>query len=151
MARYDDLNTKTIGYLTFLSSILLVVIILLLQALTYNWIDWQEEDKLTKQSYRSSDELIQAQRDSLSGYAKVKVEVPVEPAKDGKAADGKTADGKAADGKAADGKTADGKKAAEPQTKTVERLHIPIERAKELVLEEFSKDSEPKDGATPST
>jgi hypothetical protein len=41
MARYDDLNTKTIGYLTFLSSILLVVIILLLQALTYNWIDWQ--------------------------------------------------------------------------------------------------------------
>ncbi|MGN6134793.1 MAG: hypothetical protein ACTHOU_09845, partial [Aureliella sp.] len=61
MARYDDLNTKTIGYLTFLSSILLVVIILLLQALTYNWIDWQEEDKLTKQSYRSSDELIQAQ------------------------------------------------------------------------------------------
>jgi hypothetical protein len=85
--------------------------------------------------------LIQAQRDSLSTYAKVKVEVPVEPAKDGKAADGKTADGK----------TADGKKAAEPQTKTVERLHIPIERAKELVLEEFSKDSEPKDGAMPST
>ena len=79
MARYDDLNTKTIGYLTFISAILLAVTILLLQALCYNWIDWQEETKLTKQSYTSSDEMIAAQKASLSGYGKVQVEVPIEP------------------------------------------------------------------------
>lgn len=118
MARYDDLNTRTIGYLTFISSVLLVVTILLLQALCYNWIDWQEETKLTKQSYQSSDDLIQAQKASLQSYAKVQVEVPVEPAADG----------------SGDGKTSG-------QMETVERLHIPIERAKALLLEDLKQDS----------
>ena len=118
MARYDDLNTRTIGYLTFISSVLLVVTILLLQALCYNWIDWQEETKLTKQSYQSSDDLIQAQKASMQSYGKVQVEVPVEPPAGG----------------------TDGASAA-VQMKTEERLQIPIERAKALLLEELKQNA----------
>ena len=118
MARYDDLNTRTIGYLTFISSVLLVVTILLLQALCYNWIDWQEENKLTKQSYQSSDDLIQAQKASMQSYGKVQVEVPVEqPAG-----------------------ASDGANTAS-QMKTEERLQIPIDRAKSLLLEELKQNA----------
>ena len=131
MARYDDLNTKTIGYLTFLSSVLVLVIILLLHALCYNWIEWQEENKLTRQSYQTSNELIDAQRASLNSYTKVQVEVPVEPAK-------------------TDGQAPDGAKPPQAQTKMVERVHIPIERAKELVLEELRKSKSDQTSA-PST
>lgn len=113
MARYDDLNTSTLGYLTFMSVILLIVTVLLLQALCYNWIDWQEDSKVVKQSYTSSDEILTAQRKSLEGYSKVKVEVPVEapPAADGSA--------------------------APAQMQTVERIQIPIDRAQSLMLEKF--------------
>jgi hypothetical protein len=122
MARYDDLNTRTIGYLTFISSVLLVVTILLLQALCYNWIDWQEETKLTKQSYQSSDDVIQAQKASLQSYGKVQVEVPVEPPSNG-----------------AEGGNALAAPAA--QMKTEERVHIPIDRAKALLLEELKSNA----------
>lgn len=77
MARYDDLNTSTLGYLTFMSVILLTVTVLLLQALCYNWIGWQEDGKLVKQSYKASDELIEAQKKSLTSYQPVNVEVPI--------------------------------------------------------------------------
>jgi hypothetical protein len=124
MARYDDLNTKTLGYLTFLSVVLLAVTVLLLQALCYNWIDWQEESKLIKQSYHSSDSAIQSQKDSLNGYAKVKVEVPVEAPANG------STDGSAQPPAA--------------QMETVERVQIPIDRAQSLLLEQFkSKSNEP--------
>ena len=144
MARYDDLNTKTIGYLTFVSAILLAVTILLLQALCFNWIEWQDETKLLKQSYNSSDELIAAQKQSLSGYSKVQVEVPIEPvAADGQATktDGQTTPPASAD--------AGGTKQPVPQTKTVERVHIPIERAKSLLLDELK--SAPAAATTPNT
>ena len=144
MARYDDLNTKTIGYLTFVSAVLLAVTILLLQALCFNWIEWQDETKLLKQSYNSSDELIAAQKQSLSGYSKVQVEVPIEPA----AADGQATQ---TDGQTTSATTADvgGTKQPVPQTKTVERVHIPIERAKSLLLDELN--SSPEAATTPNT
>ncbi len=116
MARYDDLNTKSIGYLTFLSCLLLAVTVLLLQALCYNWIDWQEESKLLKQSYVSSDKEIQSQKDTLTGYGKVTEQVPVE--------------------QPAGAPQNDSKKPAEPATKSVERIRIPIDKAETLLLEE---------------
>ncbi len=116
MARYDDLNTKSIGYLTFLSCLLLAVTVLLLQALCYNWIDWQEESKLLKQSYVSSDKEIQSQKDTLTGYGKVTEQVPVE--------------------QPAGASQNDSKKPAEPATKSVERIRIPIDKAETLLLEE---------------
>lgn len=130
MARYDDLNTKTIGYLAFLSVILLSVTILLLQALCYNWIDWQEETKLTKQSYQSADTAIQQQKETLNGYRQVTVEVPVEqPAANG------------TDGSAQPPAT---------QMQKIERVQIPIERAQSLLLEQLkSQNSQP--AAAPNT
>jgi hypothetical protein len=127
MARYDDLNTKTIGYITFVSVILLAVAILLLQALCYNWIERQEEIKLTKQNYYSSDEAIQKQKDSLESYGKVTEEVPVEPPKDGAPA-----------------------AAGAAQMQSVERIRIPIERAESLLLEEVNSQTE-KAASAPNT
>ncbi len=77
MARYDDLNTSTLGYLTFMSVILLIITVLLLQALCYNWISWQEDGKLVKQSYKASDALLEEQKASLTKYEPVQVEVPI--------------------------------------------------------------------------
>lgn len=119
MARYDDLNTKTIGYITFVSVILLATAILLLQALCFNWINYQDEAKLTKQSYTSSNEIIQKQKQSLETYDKVTEEVPVEPPKDGT-------------------QPAPGQE----QVQSVERIRIPIERAETLLLEEVNSKSD---------
>jgi len=140
MARYDDLNTKTISYLTFLSAVLLVVTILLLQALCYNWIEWQEDLKYTKQSYNSSDEVIRAQKESLTSYEKVQVTVPVKPA----VAAGAT------DGAGQPSQAGDPAQPAEPQMETVERVHIPIERAKVLILEDVNS-AAGKPATTPNT
>jgi hypothetical protein len=131
MARYDDLNTNSIGYLTFMSVLLLAVTILLLQALCYNWIDWQEDGKMIKQSYWSSDLAIQQQKDSLKGYSKVQEEVPVEAPK-------------------GDGQ---GKEPPKIEMRKVDRIYIPIDRAKDLLLEEAKakgKTSTEK-ATTPST
>lgn len=127
MARYDDLNTKTIGYISFVSVILLAVAILLLQALCYNWINHQDEAKLTSQSYQSSDELIQKQKQSLESFGKVTEQVPVEPPKDGSQPP-----------------------PGQEQVQTVERIRIPIERAEALLLEEVNSKAE-KATSTPNT
>lgn len=124
MARYDDLNTSTLGYLTFMSVILLIITVLLLQALCYNWIGWQEDGKLVKQSYKASDALLAEQKASLTKYEPVQVEVPikVDPAapKDPKA----------------------------PTTELKPRNYIPIERAEAILLEQIKNKSK---AATPST
>lgn len=122
MARYDDLNTSTLGYLTFMSVILLTVTVLLLQALCYNWIDWQEDGKLIKQSYKASDALLEAQKTSLTGYKEVKVEVPI----------------KLPPNSPKDAKTFD----------LVPRNYIPIDRAEAILLEQIKNKSK---AATPST
>lgn len=128
MARYDDLNTKTIGYITFLSVILLTVAVLLLQALCYNWINLQEEAKLVNQSYTSSNAEIQRQQQSLEQYGKVTEQVPApQPAEGGTEAP-----------------------AGEAQMQTVERIRIPIERAEDLLLQEVNSDSD-NAASTPNT
>jgi hypothetical protein len=124
MARYDDLNTSTLGYLTFISVILLTITVLLLQALTYNWIEWQEDSKLTKQSYKASDAMIEAQKASLTKYENVQVEVPI-----------KLPPGAPKDPKA-------------PTTEKQNRNYIPIERAEAILLEQLKNKSK---SATPST
>lgn len=124
MARYDDLNTSTLGYLTFMSVILLTVTVLLLQALCYNWIDWQEDGKLVKQSYKASDAILEAQKTSLTKYQTVKVEVPIK--QDPGAP-----------------KVPDA-----PTTEMKERNNIPIERAEAILLEQIKNKSK---SATPST
>jgi len=127
MARYDDLNTKTIGYISFVSVILLAIAILLLQAMCFNWIESQEEAKLVRQKYYTSDETIQKQKDSLEAYGKVTEQVPVEPAEQG----------------------AQGAPAA-PQMQSVERIRIPIERAESLLLKDVNSKSD-KAVSTPNT
>lgn len=124
MARYDDLNTSTLGYLTFMSVILLTITVLLLQALCYNWIDWQEDTKLTKQSYKTSDAMLETQKASLTKYETVKVEVPI-----------KLPAGAPKDPKA-------------PTTELQERNYIPIERAEAILLEQLKNKGKT---ATPST
>ncbi len=75
MARYDDLNTSAIAYATFVSSILLLVIVLLVQSLTFNWILGEDERKLADSHYTTSDNEIAAQKAKLEVFEKVMVEV----------------------------------------------------------------------------
>lgn len=113
MARYDDLDTKTIAYTTFVSTVLLVVIILCVQALCYNWLDSVEEARITDQGYKNSDATIREQLLKLDGYQWAEVPVAAEPGQPEP-------------------------KAGEPP-KTVKKLQIPIERAKQLLLNELKK------------
>lgn len=109
MARYDDLHTGTIAYATFLSSIVLIVIILLIRALCYYWVEGEEARKLADAHYVTSDQEISDQKAMLDGYQKVKIEIPA---------------------------------MGDVEAKTEERIHIPLSRAKELLIEEWSKGSE---------
>lgn len=107
-----------------MSVILLTITVLLLQALCYNWIGWQEDSKLVKQSYKASDALLEAQTTSLTKYQPVEVEVPI---------------------KFPNGAPKDPK---EPTTKMEPRNYIPIERAESILLEQLK--NKPK-AAVPST
>lgn len=82
MARYDDLDTTAIAYTTFVSTVILVLIILLGRALCYAWIDAEDEKKLTASSYSKSDQIISEQMDQINGYQRVDQEIPgvVDPA-----------------------------------------------------------------------
>ncbi len=122
MARYDDLNTSAIAYATFVSAILLLVIILLVQSLTYNWILGEDERKLSDSHYTTSDNEIASQKAKLDVFEKVMVEV-IPPAVDGAAP-------------------------TEPvKPVTEERIHVPMKQAQSLILKEFRKPAE----ATPGT
>ena len=122
MARYDDLNTSAIAYATFISAILLLVIILLVQSLTYNWILGEDERKLSESHYTNSDNEIAAQKAKLDVFEEVMIEV-IPPAADG----------------------ADPK---EPVKSVSEkRLHVPVKQAQSLILKELRKPDE----ATPGT
>ncbi len=121
MARYDDLNTNSIAYATFISAVLLFVIILLIQALTYNWITGEEERKLATSHYVSADAEIEKQKAKLEGYQQVIVDV-IPPAADG----------------------AVGTEAVAPTQE--KRIYIPMKQAESLILKEFSKPTEPAAG-----
>lgn len=113
MARYDDLNTSAIAYATFLSAILLVVIILLVQSLTFNWILGEDERKLAESHYTVSDNEIAKQKAKLDTYAKEMIEV-IPPAVEG---------------------------STEPANQAVSELrrHIPIKQAQSLIMKELRK------------
>lgn len=121
MARYDDLNTSAIAYATFVSAVLLLVIILLVQALTYNWVLGEDERKLENSHYTASDSEIAKQKAKLEVLENVMVEV-IPPAADGVAA-------------------------TEPVKPILEkRLHVPIKQAKNSILKEFGKSAETGSG-----
>ena len=120
MARYDDLETGSIAYATFLSCILLIIIILLVRALCYSWLEGEDDRKLADAHYVTADAEISEQKSNLSGYKKVMVEVMPPPAEDGQPS------------------------AAADEPKLEERIRIPIDRAKELLLEELSKTKSPQ-------
>lgn len=73
MARYDDLNTGSIAYATFLSTIVLLIVILLVRALCLSWVEGEDERKLANAHYVSADQEISEQREQLSGYKQVQV------------------------------------------------------------------------------
>ncbi len=124
MARYDDLNTSAIAYATALSAILLVVIILLVQSLTYNWILGEDERKLADSHYTASDNEIASQKAKLDVFEKVKIEV-IPPAA-----------APAADGSAPAASTESAKPVFE------DRIHVPMKQAQTLIMKEFRKPAE---------
>jgi hypothetical protein len=71
MARYDDLDTKTIAIAAIVSSIVLVVLILGGRALSYTWQSYAEELRTEKARYTTSDEAIAAQKAVLQTSGKV--------------------------------------------------------------------------------
>lgn len=112
MARYDDLNTSAIAYATFISAIVLLVVILLVQALTFSWLQGEDERKLANTHYHSADAEIAKQKAKLEGYTQEMVDVAPPAAQPG----------------------------AEPVAPTKEkRLHIPVKQAQSLILNEFKK------------
>lgn len=113
MARYDDLSTGPIAYAAFVSTIILVVIILLVRALCYSWVEAEDSRKLVDAHYNSADRLIAGQKARIADYGKTTVEVPPAEGSDPNAA-------------------------ASQQ----ERLHIPVERAKEMLLEDWVTESQ---------
>ena len=118
MARYDDLNTNAIGYATFVSTILLLLIILLVRALCYYWVEGETDRKLADAHYVESDQAISAQKAVVSTYEKVMVEVPPPPAPEGQ-------------------------EATQSEPVKEERIHIPVARAKDLLIKELAGASSP--------
>ncbi len=117
MARYDDLNTSAIAYATLISTIVFVIVVLLVRALCYYWVEGELDRKLADAHYVSADAEISDQKERISGYQKV-IETPDEQS-------GEPAEGDA--------------KPAEP----VEKFLIPVETAKDLLLEELTGDKGP--------
>lgn len=111
MARYDDLNTSAIAYTTFVSSILLVIIILLGRALCYAWIGGEDDRKLANAHYTSSDQMISKQKSAIDKFETVKVEVPPDAGADPN---------------------------NPPAAVYEDRLHIPVSEAKKLLLQELT-------------
>ena len=108
MARYDDLDTSAIAYATFLACILLLLIILLVRALCFYWVEGESDRKLSTSHYVSADEEIREQKLQISGYGKELVEVVA----------------------------TEGEEVAEPQFD--ERIQIPVEKAKDILLKELT-------------
>ena len=118
MARYDDLNTNAIGYATFVSTVLLLLIILLVRALCYYWVDGESDRKLADAHYVEADQEISAQKAVVSSYEKVTVEVPPPPAPEGE-------------------------EPASMQPVEEERIRIPVARAKDILIKELAGEASP--------
>ena len=116
MAHYDDLKTGAIAYAAFVSTVILLVIILLVRALCYSWVEAEDAKKLTKSSYVAADMEIARQKTQIANYAKIQV-----PAVSSQAV------------------------AADAAPEMEDQLHIPVSRARELLLKEWNS-SETGDG-----
>ena len=114
MARYDDLNTGMIAYSSFIGCVILLVLILLGRALCYAWVENEDDRKLAKASYEASDATISEQLSQLADYQRVKPATEETDEQDSTAAESDAA--------------------GEP----AERLVIPIERARDLLLKEMA-------------
>ncbi len=109
MARYDDLSTGPIAYAAFVSTVLLLVTILLVRALSFSWIEFEEAKRLVDAHFVASDVEVARQKAEIADYAKVQVP----------------------------GVVPQGAKAgAEPPME--DRLHIPVAVAQELLRKEWS-------------
>ncbi|MCA9192966.1 MAG: hypothetical protein KDB03_14420 [Planctomycetales bacterium] len=74
MARYDDLNTGAIAYSVVAGSVLLLLIIIAVKALCNGMIETEEENKLAKSHYETSDAEITRQRQLMAAYDKIVTE-----------------------------------------------------------------------------
>jgi hypothetical protein len=101
--------------------VLLLVIVLLLQALTFGWINGEEDRKFNEAHYYSADDEIAKQKAQLDKYAQVSVEVappaPTEPVAPG---------------------------TPPPAPVFEKRLHIPVNQALNILKQELSKPATPK-------
>ncbi|HBE71400.1 MAG TPA: hypothetical protein DDW52_24915 [Planctomycetaceae bacterium] len=75
MARYDDLNTTAIGYATYISTVLFLIIVLLLRALTYYWLETESQSNMAEARYVSSDEEIARQQAEFADFGTAMVTV----------------------------------------------------------------------------
>lgn len=112
MARYDDLNTSTIAYATLLSCLGLLLTVLLIQALTFGWINGEEQRKLAESHYTTADEDIAAQKSKLAAYAEEMIEI-IPPT--------------------------EANSTTPPKPEQVKRIHIPISQAQALLKNELNK------------
>jgi len=72
MARYDDLNTKMIGYATVLSIVVLVLVLQGLQGLTSSLVNSEDQRKMQSDDYPLA-AVKREQMASLDGYKRVQV------------------------------------------------------------------------------
>lgn len=116
MARYDDLNTKMIGYAAVLSIVLLIIILQATQALSYNLLNTEDHRKAATKATHA--DLAKAEQiDSLNGYKKALI---------------------------ADEAAEPPKKGEEPKMKEI--IQIPITEAQKLILKELSSAPAPAPG-----
>lgn len=115
MARYDDLNTSAIGYATFISTILFVIVVLLIRALSFYWVEGEADRLQANTHYTIADAEISEQRERLNGYAKEMVTVF----------------------------KGEGDAAVEEE---VEQLHIPLNAAKQIILDELASGDDHSEG-----
>lgn len=112
MARYDDLSTGPIAYAAFVSTIIFVVIFLLIRALCYSWVETEEARKFAEAHYVSSDQAIAQQKAKLLIYDKQTVEIPPPEGS-----------------------------APGTSPSVEERILIPVSRAKEVLMQDWSSGS----------
>ena len=81
LARYDDLDTRTIALSSVISAIVLLILILAGRAVSYSWAAAVEDGKFETAKYVESDQAIADQKAVLKEFAKVE-----QPAEEGQEA-----------------------------------------------------------------
>jgi len=71
LARYDDLDTRTIALSSVVSAIVLLILILAGRAVAYSWAAAVEDGKYQSAKYEESDQAIADQKAVLKEFAKV--------------------------------------------------------------------------------